>query len=274
MGMALGGLQTLGACSRPRDWRRQCRRELARLSDRRLKTDITKVGTHPSGIAYSRLSLQGRPEDLPESGRADGRGRCQAFRPGGGGEDPRLWRQDGGSPGDYGRAGCAPRPSDGSPDFSDVDGRAADARPQPGGYRRRKAPDGRNGPANPRRSMGGPRMPGPNLAAIASGGMGPLAGPKPMRARRLRMPQLRGALSRWLTRSILALTLTFGDPLAKFRAALAAQGIQTNIFSGVRDSQKQAKLYANCQAGRAGQAAALSRTWSRAACRAAGHIAA
>ena len=45
----------------------------------------------------------------------------------------------------------------------------------------------------------------------------------------------------------------FGDPLRRFRAALAAQGIQTNIFSGVRDNQKQAQLYDNFLAGRAGQ---------------------
>ena len=59
------------------------------------------------GHPHSRLSLQGRPEDLSQSGWPDGRGCGQDIRPRVGGEDPRLWRQDGGSPGDHGRAGRA-----------------------------------------------------------------------------------------------------------------------------------------------------------------------
>jgi hypothetical protein len=45
----------------------------------------------------------------------------------------------------------------------------------------------------------------------------------------------------------------FGDPMRRFRAALAAQGIDTNIFSGVRDRAKQQGLYENRQAELAGQ---------------------
>ena len=37
----------------------------------------------------------------------------------------------------------------------------------------------------------------------------------------------------------------FSDPLNAWRAALAKQGIQTNIISGVRDTAKQAQLYYN-----------------------------
>ena len=45
----------------------------------------------------------------------------------------------------------------------------------------------------------------------------------------------------------------FSDPLTKFRAALDAQGIKTNIISGVRDSAKQAQLYYNYIHGIGGQ---------------------
>ena len=201
---------------------------------------------------HSCLSLQGRPEDLPESGRADGRGRGEAFRPGGGGEDSRLGRQDGGSPGDHGRAGGSPRAGDGSPDSGDVHGRAADARPQPGCYCRRKAPDGRNGPADRRCSMGGPRMPGPNLAAIASWGHGAACWAEADEGAPPADAATEGSLA--VADPVnTGFDPLFGDPLAKFRAALAAQGISTNIFSGVRDSAKQQALYENRQAELAGQ---------------------
>ena len=36
-------------------------------------------------------------------------------------------------------------------------------------------------------AMGGPRMPGPNLGAIAAGGQGPLAAPRMIRPRRMRI---------------------------------------------------------------------------------------
>jgi hypothetical protein len=45
----------------------------------------------------------------------------------------------------------------------------------------------------------------------------------------------------------------FGDPLRKFRAMLAAQGIDTNIISGVRDDETQRQLVANRDATLSGR---------------------
>ena len=64
-------------------------------SDRRLKTDIVKVGKHHTGDPDLQLPLQGRPQALPEGRRADGRGRRQD-RPARRLIHPRLGRQDGG----------------------------------------------------------------------------------------------------------------------------------------------------------------------------------
>ena len=61
----------------------------------------------------------------------------------------------------------------------------------------RAAPMGAMAPPVAAGAMGGPQMPGPNLGAIAAGGQGPLAAPKMIRPRRMRVAvaQPRGALS-------------------------------------------------------------------------------
>ena len=48
-----------------------------------------------------------------------------------------------------------------------------------------RPPMGAMAPPVPAAAMGGPQMPGPNLGAIAAGGQGPLAAPKMIRPRRI-----------------------------------------------------------------------------------------
>ena len=69
-----------------RHQRRERHRQLPRRPLRSAAQDRHHQGRQASvRHRHLRLSLQGRPEDIPESGRTDGGGRSQAFRSGGGG---------------------------------------------------------------------------------------------------------------------------------------------------------------------------------------------
>jgi hypothetical protein len=193
MGMALGGLQTLGSLfSAPAGGTSAAAGALGIFSDRRMKTDITKVGTHPSGIAIHAYRYKGDPKSYPKVVGPMAEDVAKRFGPAAVAKIPGSGGKMAVHPAVMGAlAGPAMGPpvsamSMGGPRMPGPNlATIAGARP----------PMGAMASPIPAAAMGGPRMPGPNLAAIATGGMGPLAGPKPMRARRLRMPQLRGALA-------------------------------------------------------------------------------
>ena len=65
--MALGGLQTLGGLfgSGGRD-ERAVRMIVRRLSDRRLKTDIQKIGTHSTGLPIYAYRYKGDSRPIPK----------------------------------------------------------------------------------------------------------------------------------------------------------------------------------------------------------------
>ena len=125
-------------------------------SDRRLKThDITRVGSK-MGVPIHAYRYKGDPKSYPKVVGPMAEDVAEAFRARVGGKDPRIGRQDGGSPGGDGRAGRSPWPRNGSADCSECHGRAADAWAEPCRDRRRAAADGRNGPAGRRGRNGRP----------------------------------------------------------------------------------------------------------------------
>jgi hypothetical protein len=189
LGMALGGLQTLGSLFSAPAGGTSAMSGLMGLfggSDRRLKTDIQKVGTHPSGIAIHAYRYKGDPKSYPKVVGPMAEDVAKHFGP----------------------AAVAKIPGSGGKMAVHPAVMGALAGPA-------------MAPPVPAASMGGPRMPGPNLnviaggrpppgamappiasgggpnlAAIAAGGQGPLAGPKMIRPRRMRVAvaQPRGAL--------------------------------------------------------------------------------
>jgi hypothetical protein len=197
-GMALGGLQTLGSLFSAPAGGTSAMAGLGGLfamSDRRLKTDITKVGTHPSGIPIHAYRYKGDPKSYPKVVGPMAEDVAKRFGPAAVAKIPGSGGKMAVHPAIMG-ALAAPRGPAMAPPISAASmGGPRMPGPNLAAIAGARPPTGAMAPPIPAAAMGGPRMPGPNLGAIASGGMGPLAGPKPMRARRLRMPQLRGALS-------------------------------------------------------------------------------
>ena len=164
-------------------------------SDRRLKTDITKVGTHPSGIAIHAYRYKGDPKTYPKVVGPMAEDVAKKFGPGAVAKIPGSGGKMAVHPAIMGALAMPRGPAMGPPIPAASMGGPRMPGPNLAAIAGARPPMGAMAPPIAANSMGGPRMPGPNLAAIASGGLGPLAGPKPMRPRRLRMPQLRGALS-------------------------------------------------------------------------------
>ena len=193
--MALGGLQALSGLFGPGHWRDEFDGSALFGSDRRLKTDITRVGTHPTGIAIHAYRYKGDPKSYPKVVGPMAEDVAKRFGPAAVAKIPGSGGKMAVHPAIMG-ALAAPRGPAMAPPVSAMSmGGPRMPGPNLAAIAGARPPMGAMAPPIPAAAMGGPRMPGPNLAAIATGGMGPLAGPKPMRARRLRMPQLRGALS-------------------------------------------------------------------------------
>jgi hypothetical protein len=165
------------------------------MSDRRMKTDITKVGTHPSGIAIHAYRYKGDPKTYPKVVGPMAEDVAKRFGAGSVAKIPGSGGKMAVHPAIMGALAAPRGPAMGPPISAMSMGGPRMPGPNLAAIAGARPPMGAMAPPIAAGAMGGPRMPGPNLAAIATGGMGPLAGPKPMRARRIRMPQLRGALS-------------------------------------------------------------------------------
>ena len=168
-------------------------------SDRRLKTDITKVGTHPSGIGIHAYRYKGDPKTYPKVVGPMAEDVAKTFGPGSVAKIPGSGGKMAVHPAIMGALGAPLGPAMGPPIAANAMGGPRMPGPNlaaiaSGG---RAAPMGAMAPPVPAGAMGGPRMPGPNLGAIAAGGQGPLAAPKMMRPRPMRMgmAQPRGALA-------------------------------------------------------------------------------
>ena len=150
-------------------------------SDRRLKTDITKVGSK-MGVPIHAYRYKGDPKSYPkvvgpmaEDVAKDGSPGSVARIPGSGGQDggspKRSWARWRGQP--WGRrlhANAMGGPRMPGPNLAAIASGAGRAAPYWAQWPRR----------SPVGAMGGPQMPGPNLGAIAARGQGPLAAPKMM----------------------------------------------------------------------------------------------
>ena len=164
-------------------------------SDRRLKTDITKVGTHPSGIAIHAYRYKGDPKTYPKVVGPMAEDVAKKFGPGAVAKIPGSGGKMAVHPAIMGALAVPRGPAMGPPVSAMSMGGPRMPGPNLAAIAGARPPMGAMAPPVAANSMGGPRMPGPNLAAIASGGMGPLAGPRMMRSRPMRMPRLKGALA-------------------------------------------------------------------------------
>ena len=195
--MALGGLSTLGSLFAGPAGGTSAMAGLQGLfgggSDRRLKTDITKVGSK-MGVPIHAYRYKGDPKSYPKVVGPMAEDVAKTFGPGSVAKIPGSGGKMAVHPAVMGAlAGPAmappvPAASMGGPRMPGPNLAAiAGARP----------PMGAMAPPVAAGAMGGPQMPGPNLGAIAAGGQGPLAAPKMIRPRRMRVAtaQPRGALS-------------------------------------------------------------------------------
>ena len=158
-----------------------------------MKTDITKVGSK-MGVPIHAYRYKGDPKSYPKVVGPMAEDVAKTFGPGSVAKIPGSGGKMAVHPAVMGAlAGPAmappvPAASMGGPRMPGPNLAAiAGARP----------PMGAMAPPVPAAAMGGPQMPGPNLGAIAAGGQGPLAAPKMIRPRRMRMAvaQPRGALA-------------------------------------------------------------------------------
>ena len=199
---ALGGLSTAGVSLFPGGPRGPATSAMAGLgamfgglSDRSMKTDITKVGTHPSGIAIHAYRYKGDPKTYPKVVGPMAEDVAKTFGPGSVAKIPGSGGKMAVHPAVMGALGAPLGPAMGPPIPAGGGMPGPNLAAIAGGGR--GAPFGAMAPPGPAGAMGGPQMPGPNLGAIAAGGQGPLAAPKMIRPRRMRVAvaQPRGALS-------------------------------------------------------------------------------
>ncbi len=164
-------------------------------SDRRLKTDITRVGTHPSGIAIHAYRYKGDPKTYPKVVGPMAEDVAKKFGPGAVAKIPGSGGKMAVHPAIMGALAMPRGPAMGPPIPAASMGGPRMPGPNLAAIAGARPPMGAMAPPIPAAAMGGPRMPGPNLAAIAAGGQGPLAAPRMMRPRPMRMPRLKGALA-------------------------------------------------------------------------------
>ena len=164
-------------------------------SDRRLKTDITKVGSK-MGVPIHAYRYKGDPKSYPKVVGPMAEDVAKTFGPGSVAKIPGSGGKMAVHPAVM---GALAGPAMGPPIAANAMGGPRMPGPNlaaiaSGG---RAAPMGAMAPPVPVGAMGGPQMPGPNLGAIAAGGQGPLAAPKMIRPRRMRVAtaQPRGALA-------------------------------------------------------------------------------
>ena len=167
-------------------------------SDRRLKTDITKVGSK-MGVPIHAYRYKGDPKSYPKVVGPMAEDVAKTFGPGSVAKIPGSGGKMAVHPAIMGALAAPRGPAMGPPIAANAMGGPRMPGPNlaaiaggglgPSG----RPPMGAMAPPVPVGAMGGPRMPGPNLGAIAAGGQGPLAAPKMIRPRRMRMPM--GALA-------------------------------------------------------------------------------
>ena len=204
---------------------------LMTMSDRHLKTDIVKIGVHqPTGLPIYSYRYKGDPKILPQGDRPDGRGR-DASRAARGQDGRRPPADRTGHP--RRRHECArrlgaettlardPAAAHAWPGRWHVDGAG---RARPAGARR---PDGRDGGEH-----AGAAHAADGADAARSGGHGGHA---------------------WLTWSTLALIRTSAIRWRSSAPRSPRRGSTPTSSRGCASGQEQQELYANYQAGRAGQ---------------------
>ena len=192
---AFSGLQSLGSLFSAPAGGTSAAAGLLALSDRRMKTDITKVGTHPSGIAIHAYRYRGDPKTYPKVVGPMAEDVAKKFGPGAVAKIPGSGGKMAVHPAIMGALAVPRGPAMGPPIPAASMGGPRMPGPNLAAIAGARPPMGAMAPPVAANSMGGPRMPGPNLAAIAAGGQGPLAAPRMMRPRPMRMPRLKGALA-------------------------------------------------------------------------------
>ena len=164
-------------------------------SDRRLKTD-THQGRHArSGIGIHAYRYKGDPKTYPKVVGPMAEDVAKKFGPASVAKIPGSGGKMAVHPAIMGALAAPRGPAMGPPVSAMSVGGPRMPGPNLAAIADARPPMGALAPPVAANSMGGPRMPGPNLAAIASGGMGPLAAPRMMRPRPMRMPRLKGALA-------------------------------------------------------------------------------
>ena len=169
---ALGGLSTLGSLFAAPAGGTSAMAGFGAMfgggSDRRLKTDITKVGTHPSGIAIHAYRYKGDPKTYPKVVGPMAEDVAKTFGPGSVAKIPGSGGKMAVHPAIMGALGAPLGPAMGPPIPAGGGMPGPNLAAIAGGGR--SAPFGAMAPPVPAGAMGGPQMPGPNLGAIAAGG--------------------------------------------------------------------------------------------------------
>ena len=165
-------------------------------SDRRLKTDITKVGSK-MGVPIHAYRYKGDPKSYPKVVGPMAEDVAKTFGPGSVAKIPGSGGKMAVHPAVMGALGAPLGPAMAPPVPAASMGGPRMPGPNLAAIAGARPPMGAMAPPVPAAAMGGPQMPGPNLGAIAAGGQGPLAAPKMIRPRRMRVAtaQPRGALS-------------------------------------------------------------------------------
>ena len=205
--MALGGLSTLGSLFSAPAGGTSAMAGLGSMlgvfSDRSMKTDITRVGSK-MGVPIHAYRYKGDPKSYPKVVGPMAEDVAKTFGPGSVAKIPGSGGKMAVHPAVMGAlAGPAMAPPVPAASMGGPKGIGSLGPRMPGPNLAaiagggRGAPMGAMAPPVAAGAMGGPQMPGPNLGAIAAGGQGPLAAPKMIRPRRMRVAtaQPRGALS-------------------------------------------------------------------------------
>ena len=189
-------LAVLRACGRNERHERAPEPLRRRLSDRRLKTDITKVGSK-MGVPIHAYRYKGDPKSYPKVVGPMAEDVAKTFGPGSVAKIPGSGGKMAVHPAVMGALGAPLGPAMAPPVPAGAMGGPRMPGPNLAAIAGARPPMGAMAPPVAAGAMGGPAMPGPNLAAIAAGGQGPLAAPKMIRPRRMRVAvaQPRGALS-------------------------------------------------------------------------------
>ena len=170
--MALGGLSTLGSLlpgGQMAGLGSAIGGAFGNNSDRSMKTDITKVGKHPSGVPIFSYRYKSDPKTYPKVVGPMAEDVAKTFGPGSVAKIPGSGGKMAVHPAVMGALGAPLGPSMAPPVPAGAMGGPRMPGPNLAAIAGARPPMGAMAPPVAAGAMGGPRMPGPNLGAIAAG---------------------------------------------------------------------------------------------------------